>query len=168
MRALRYYGAEDMRLEHDVPEPVCDAHQVKIRPSFCGICGSDLHFYCMPDVLPFKDTPHPITGEIWPVTLGHEFSGDIVEVGAKVHKGLEVGDRVAVQPTICCKQCVSCKDGFTNCCDSFGFVGIMGWGGGLSDRVCVDAQFVFKLPEKITSEVGGKIFGKLTSGREGY
>jgi len=82
MRALRYYGAEDMRLEHDVPEPVCDAHQVKIRPSFCGICGSDLHFYCIPDALPFKDTPHPITGETWPVTLGHEFSGDIVEVGA--------------------------------------------------------------------------------------
>ncbi|KAI4650048.1 uncharacterized protein J4E78_008330 [Alternaria triticimaculans] len=38
----------------------------------------------------------------------------------------------------------------------------MGWGGGLSDRVCLDAQFVFKLPEKITSEIGGKTVGKLT------
>ncbi|KAF2850054.1 hypothetical protein T440DRAFT_499292 [Plenodomus tracheiphilus IPT5] len=157
MRALRYYGAKDIRLEHDIPEPICDAHQVKIRPSFCGICGSDLHLYCTADVLPFKDTPHPITGETWPVTLGHEFSGDIVEVGAQVRKDLQVGDRVAVQPTICCKQCVSCKEGFTNCCDSFGFIGIMGWGGGLSDRVCVDAQFVFKLPETIPSDIGALV-----------
>jgi threonine dehydrogenase-like Zn-dependent dehydrogenase len=156
MRAVRYYDAKDIRLEHDHPEPTCAAHQVKIRPSFCGICGSDLHLYCTPNALPFKDIPHAITGETWPVTLGHEFSGDIVEVGTQVRKDLQVGDRVAVQPTICCKQCMSCKEGFTNCCDSFGFVGMMGWGGGLSDRVCVDAQFVFKLPETVTSEVGGK------------
>lgn len=83
MRALRYYGPGDIRLEHDVPEPVCDAHQVKIRPTFCGICGSDLHAYHSPDVPPFEDTPNPITGETWPITLGHKFSGDVVEIGAQ-------------------------------------------------------------------------------------
>jgi threonine dehydrogenase-like Zn-dependent dehydrogenase len=166
MRALRYYGAKDIRLEHDIPEPICEAHQVKIRPSFCGICGSDLHLYCTANALPFQDTPHPITGETWPVTLGHEFSGDIVEVGAQVRGDLQVGDRVAVQPTICCKQCVSCKEGFTNCCDSFGFIGIMGWGGGLSDRVCVDAQFVFKLPDTVPSDIGGKRVQECISWKE--
>jgi hypothetical protein len=168
MRALRYYGPGDIRLEHDVPEPVCDAHQVKIRPNFCGICGSDLHAYHSPDALPFKDTPHPITGETWPITLGHEFSGDVVEIGARaqVPNGLQVGDRVAVQPTICCNQCIPCKEGLTNCCDSFGFVGLMGWGGGLSDYVCVDARFVFKLPETIPSDIGGKELRKHRSYEE--
>ncbi|KAI4869755.1 GroES-like protein [Hypoxylon rubiginosum] len=159
MRAIRYYGPGDIRLEHDVPEPICDAHQVKIRPTFCGICGSDLHVYQSPDALPFKDVAHPITGETWPVTLGHEFSGDVVEIGARAQtlEGLQVGDRVAVQPTICCDQCIPCKEGFTNCCDSFGFVGFMGWGGGLSDYVCVDARFVFKLPETIPADIGALV-----------
>ena len=156
MRALRYFGPRDIRLEHDLKEPECQVHQVKIRPSFAGICGSDLHAYHSPEVIPFKDTPHPITGETWPITLGHEFSGDIVEVGSEVRNALQVGDRVAVQPTICCYQCTPCKEGLLNCCSSFGFVGLMGWGGGWSDYVCVDARFAFKLPETIPSDIAGE------------
>ncbi|KAI1775428.1 chaperonin 10-like protein [Hypoxylon cercidicola] len=105
MRALRYHEPHDLRLEHDVLKPKCLPHQIKVKPSFCGICGSDLHAYLVPTVIPFKDRPHPVTGETWPVTFGHEFSGDIVEVGSEVQSGLQVGDRVAVQPTICCNQC---------------------------------------------------------------
>ncbi|KAF3018991.1 hypothetical protein E8E14_012691 [Neopestalotiopsis sp. 37M] len=158
MRALRYYGPGDIRLESDVPEPKCQAHQVKIRPSFCGICGSDLHAYYSPNAIPFKDTPHPITGEKWPVTLGHEFSGEIVEVGSDVPGDIfRQGDRVAVQPTIHCGECLSCKEGLTNCCACLGFVGLMGWGGGLSDYVCVDAKFAFKLPDSVPLEVGALV-----------
>ncbi|KAK9424802.1 hypothetical protein SUNI508_13455 [Seiridium unicorne] len=157
MRALRYYGPRDLRLEHDIREPECLPHQVKIRPSFCGICGSDLHAYLSEQAIPLKDTPHPITGETWPVTLGHEFSGDIVHVGSEVQNGLAVGDRAAVQPTICCGKCPSCKQGSTNCCDLFGFIGITGWGGGLSDYVCVDARFVHKLPDSVPYDVGALI-----------
>lgn len=156
MRALRYHGPKDIRVEHDVPEPECLAHQIKVRPSFCGICGTDIHVYHSPAAIPFKDAPHPITGETWPITLGHEFSGDIVEVGSEV-KGLQVGDRVAVQPTICCDKCPPCKQGFTNCCNSFGFIGLTGWGGGLSDFMCVDARFAFKLPDTIPSDIGALI-----------
>ena len=156
MRALRYHGPGDIRLEHDIQEPECQPHQVKIWPSFCGICGSDLFAYHSPIPIPLKDTPHPITGETWPVTLGHEFSGEVVEVGAEVRNGLQVGDRVAVQPTICCDKCTPCKEGLMNCCDYFGFVGLMGWGGGLSDYVSVDARFAFKLPDTIPLDVGGE------------
>ena len=156
MRALRYHGPGDIRLDSGVPEPECHAHQVKVRPAFCGICGSDLHAYYSGEFLPFKDTPHPLTGETWPVTLGHEFSGDVVEVGSEVRNGLQIGDRVTVQPTINCDQCTPCREGFTNCCVSFGFVGLMGWGGGLSDYVCVDARYAFKLPETIPSDIGGE------------
>ncbi|KAI4859858.1 GroES-like protein [Hypoxylon rubiginosum] len=157
MRALRYYGPHDLRLEHDVPEPKCLPHQVKVRPSFCGICGSDLHAYLLPTVIPFKDTPHPVTGETWPVTFGHEFSGDVVEVGSEVQGELRVGDRVAVQPTICCNRCPPCKEGYTNCCNSLGFVGLTGWGGGMSDFVSVDAKFAFKLPDNVPSDIGAMV-----------
>lgn len=156
MRALRYYGPKDLRLEYDVKEPDCLPHQVKIQPSFCGLCGSDLHAYLSPKAIPYKDTAHPLTEESWPITLGHEFSGEIVQIGSEVQNGLVAGDRVAVQPTICCGKCLSCKQGLSNCCDSFGFIGLMGWGGGLSDYVCVDARFVFRLPESIPSDIGGE------------
>lgn len=91
------------------------------------------------------------------MTLGHEFSGEVVEIGSDIpENGLRVGDRVAVQPTIRCGKCIPCLEGNTNCCGSMGFVGLMGWGGGLSDYVCVDAKFAFKLPDSISTEVGGE------------
>ncbi|KAI1117861.1 GroES-like protein [Nemania sp. NC0429] len=157
MRALRYHGPYDVRLEYDTPEPECLPHQVKIRPAFCGICGSDLAAYTSPESLPFKDKPHPLTGETWPITLGHEFSGEIEELGSQVQAGLKPGDRVVVQPTICCNQCTPCKEGATNCCYNFGFIGLMGWGGGLSDFACIDARFVFKLPDTIPLEIGALV-----------
>lgn len=70
-------------------------------------------------------TPHPITGEKAPITLGHEFSGVIEEVGKDVHD-VEVGQRVVVQPIIYDGTCGACRDGFINCCDKNGFVGLSG------------------------------------------
>ncbi|KAI0187807.1 GroES-like protein [Astrocystis sublimbata] len=157
MRALRYYGPYDVRLEHNIPEPECLPHQIKIKPSWCGICGSDLHAYMSPTSVPFKDTPHPVTGETWPVTLGHEFSGDVVEVGSQAVGSLRVGDRVTVQPTLCCDRCVPCRDGSVNLCTSFGVIGLMGGGGGLSDFVTVDSRFAFKLPDNVPSDLGALV-----------
>ncbi len=68
-------------------------------------------------------TPHPITKENVPLTLGHEFGGTIEEVGEDVH-GIKVGSRVAVQPIIYDGTCNACKEGYINCCDNNGFVGL--------------------------------------------
>lgn len=65
------------------------------------------------------------------MTLGHEFSGVIDQVGKGV-EGLKEGDKVAVQPTIHDEECIACKKGLTNCCEKFGFIGLSGWGGGMS------------------------------------
>lgn len=94
-----------------------------------------------------------------PVTIGHEFSGEVVEIGSKASNpsGLKVGDKVAVQPTVACFGCGPCKDGYINCCDHAGFVGLSGGGGGMSDYVCVDEQFVFKLPDHIELDVGALV-----------
>ncbi len=70
-------------------------------------------------------TPHPITNEKVPLTLGHEFSGVIEEVGDDVHD-IKVGARVTIQPIIYDGTCGACRQGYINCCDSNGFVGLSG------------------------------------------
>lgn len=83
-------------------------------------------------------TPHPITNETVPLTIGHEFSGIIEELGQGVSEKYTFGQRVVVQPIIYCGQCGSCQDGIPNCCDKNGFVGLSGWGGGLVGVPCFD------------------------------
>lgn len=85
---------------------------------------TDLHEYLGgASIIP--TTPHPITNEKAPLTLGHEFSGVIEEVGEGVHD-ITVGARVTIQPIIYDGTCGSCKDGYINCCDKNGFVGLSG------------------------------------------
>ncbi len=70
-------------------------------------------------------TPHPLTGESLPLTLGHEFSGLVEEVGEDVDN-IQIGARVVVQPIIYDGTCGACKEGLINCCYSGGFVGLSG------------------------------------------
>ena len=69
MKAAVLRGAKDIRTE-TVPDPVCAPHGVIVKVNSCGVCGSDLHWY--------KEDGHEGT------IFGHEFSGDIVEVGKNV------------------------------------------------------------------------------------
>lgn len=85
---------------------------------------SDLHEYLgganiMPTI------PHPITNEKVPLTLGHEFSGVVEEVGKDVHD-IKVGAKVTIQPIIYDGTCGACRQGYINCCDNNGFVGLSG------------------------------------------
>jgi threonine dehydrogenase-like Zn-dependent dehydrogenase len=101
--------------------------------------------------------PHPVTGETAPCGFGHEFSGTVVEVGSKASGSFSKGDKVAVQPTLCCFECPPCQSDYLNCCDKAGFVGLSGGGGGLSDAVCIDSKFVHKLPSNIDLDVGALV-----------
>ncbi|KAG5657827.1 hypothetical protein KAF25_007860 [Fusarium avenaceum] len=154
MRAARYYGIEDIRVEQ-VPQPTVRPGQVKIAPAFVGICGTDLHeFLGGPNFCP--TTPHPITKERIPVTLGHEFSGVISEIGPDV-KGFEVGQPCVVQPTLFCGHCAACDSHAENVCHTGGFVGLSGGGGGLSEAVCCNATHVFPLPKNVPLEIGALV-----------
>jgi hypothetical protein len=115
---------------------------------------SDLHEYLGGANL-IPTTPHPITGEKVPITLGHEFSGVVEEVGEGV-SDMKRGDRVVVQPIIYDGTCAACKEGFINCCDKNGFVGLSGWGGGLAEHIVVPRASVFAIPETVSLEVGGE------------
>ncbi|KAJ0414912.1 chaperonin 10-like protein [Aspergillus carlsbadensis] len=154
MRAARFHGRGDVRIDQ-IEEPVCGEGQVKIRPAFVGICGSDLHEYLAgPIVIPTK--PHALTGSQLPVTLGHEFSGTIEEVGSGV-SGLKVGDRVAVRPNLSDGDCPSCVFGRPNCCRNLGFIGFSSNAGGLSDHVAVPAKHAILLPEGFPLDLGALV-----------
>jgi threonine dehydrogenase-like Zn-dependent dehydrogenase len=84
----------------------------------------DLHEYTSGPVLVPK-SEHPITGEKSPVTMGHEFSGIIEEVGEGVTQ-FSPGQRAVVRPTIYDETCAACTQGSRHCCKNIGFIGLSG------------------------------------------
>jgi (R,R)-butanediol dehydrogenase/meso-butanediol dehydrogenase/diacetyl reductase len=147
MRAARYYGSDDVRIE-DVSEPAAGDGEVKIEVAYAGICGTDIHEY-VAGPINTPEEPHPVTGETVPITLGHELSGTVREVGAGV-EGLAAGDRVAVNPTLPCMDCRYCHEGKHNVCRDLGFIGLSGNGGGLAEYVTVPARNAVPLPEGVS------------------
>lgn len=101
-------------------------------------------------------TPHPMTGEQVPLTFGHEFSAIVEEVGEDVPEGFKVGDRVCVEPIIWDGTCVSCRNGVHNACDKGGFVGLSGWGGGLSEHCVIPWTSLYHIPDNVSMECGGE------------
>ena len=104
MKALRYYGARDVRYEAmDDPTPQSDRDAI-IRVTACSICGSDLHIY----------HGHGFSEDIG-FCVGHEAVGEVVEVGRGVHR-LKVGDKVMIPAAVGCGACRSCLAGnVANC-----------------------------------------------------
>ncbi|MFM0493834.1 glutathione-dependent formaldehyde dehydrogenase [Paraburkholderia caledonica] len=105
MKALRWHGKKDIRCD-TVPDPKIEhPRDAIIKVSSCAICGSDLHLY--DGFMPGMES-----GDI----MGHEFMGEVVEVG-KENSALKVGDRVVVPFTIICGECDQCKRGNFSVCE---------------------------------------------------
>ncbi|MBW2638186.1 MAG: alcohol dehydrogenase catalytic domain-containing protein, partial [Deltaproteobacteria bacterium] len=151
MKAAVWYGKEDIRIEN-IPEPSVGAGQVKIRIEACGICGSDLHEYASgPFIIPAR--PHPLTGrEGGPIILGHEFSGEVAEVGEGVTK-VQPGDRVTVNPLIYCGECHYCRKGNHLLCSKLATVGFA-WDGAFAEYGVFPEYSILKLPDSVTYEMG--------------
>jgi (R,R)-butanediol dehydrogenase/meso-butanediol dehydrogenase/diacetyl reductase len=154
MRAAVFHGRADLRLE-DVPEPRVGAGEVKLRVLYNGICGSDLHeVYDGP--LTTRTTPHPLTGIQNPVILGHELSGEVIEIGAGI-EDLEIGDRVAVEPVETCGKCMYCTSGQYNHCGLLAFHGYNRGSGGLAQFSVVKRSMAHKLPTTLSGQQGALI-----------
>ncbi|MGI5131250.1 alcohol dehydrogenase catalytic domain-containing protein [Pseudonocardia sp. CA-107938] len=143
-RAVRWFGPKDLRLETvHLPHP--GAGEVLVRVAWCGVCGSDLHEIADgPHAIPV-DRPHPLSGAVAPLTLGHEFAGEVAATGPGV-ADLPVGAPVAVEPNYRCGRCRACREGRTEVCAAFGFAGLMG-DGGMAEYALLPAYMVHRLPD---------------------
>jgi L-iditol 2-dehydrogenase len=119
-----------------VPQPAPD--EVVIRVAACGICGSDVHWFC---------------GQVAPpaVCPGHEFAGEVVGCGAAV-AGIAPGDRVAAEPMVVCGRCAYCRSARPQLCRSLRIIGVHR-PGGFAEYVAVPAAAVFPLPPDLDSAV---------------
>jgi len=140
MKAARLYGIQDIRVE-DVEAPSSiQPDDVKLKVLAAGICGSDLHNYK--------------TGQWFarlPVTPGHEFCAEVVEVGEKVTR-FQPGDWVAADSRANCGECDFCKSGRGNLCRSMGFVGEV-CEGGFAEMTILPEKRLLALPKSIPPEL---------------
>jgi 2-desacetyl-2-hydroxyethyl bacteriochlorophyllide A dehydrogenase len=114
----------------DLAPPVAGPGDVVVAVHACGICGSDLHYYCGAAKPPL-------------VAMGHEICGRVEEPGAS---GLAVGAAVVVEPILSCGRCDRCRAGEPNLCPRVRILGNRA-PGGLAERVVVPADIVYDVPE---------------------
>lgn len=142
MRALVVKGVADLSVEEiDVPEYKDDEVLIKVKA--CGICGSDI--------------PRALDGKVhsFPIVLGHEFSGDVVEIGNNV-KNVKVGDKVTAAPLLPCGKCKFCKLGKPALCQNYSFLGSR-QNGAMAEYVAVKAENIIKLSEEVDYFSGAMI-----------
>ena len=147
MRAVRYYGQNDIRVE-DIDAPKAGPGEVLIDIAWCGICGTDLHEYLDgPIFCPKPGHPHPITGQEPPVTLGHEFSGVVAALGEGVDD-IEVGQHVVVEPYVLPDDVDPTQPGPYNLHPDVNFTGLAE-NGGLAEQVAVQRRWVHPISNDV-------------------
>lgn len=129
---------------NEVSVPEITADQVLVKIMKIGVCGSDIHVY---------HGKHPFTS--YPVTQGHEVSGEIVKLGENV-TGFTVGQKVTIQPQVVCGKCYPCRHGKYNLCEELKVMGFQTTGTA-SEFFAVDAKKVTALPEEMSYDEGAMI-----------
>lgn len=129
----------------EVPDPKPRERQVVVKVGACGICGTDLHIADGH----FPPTPYPIVP-------GHEFAGEIVELGADVPGEWKVGDRVAVDPSLFCGYCGPCRAGHGNLCANWNATGDT-VDGAFAEFVAVPSANCYRMPDSMTWEQGALV-----------
>jgi len=122
-----------------VRDPTPSARQVVVEVEAVGICGTDLHIL---------DGEFQLTS--YPIIPGHEFAGTVVAVGSEV-TALAAGDRVAVDPSLCCGDCRFCAAGRGNLCERWNAIGIT-TPGACAQYTAVPAVNCHLLPEQVSLE----------------
>ena len=132
------------------PLPVLSpgSNDVIVQIKQTGICGSDVHYYNHGSIGKFVVKS--------PMVLGHESSGMVVAVGTTC-KTLQVGDRVALEPGVPCRQCTACKDGKYNICEGMAFAATPPFDGTLCKYYKLAEDFCYKFPDHVSFEEGALV-----------
>lgn len=140
MKASRFLGNKTFAVA-DLPTPHAGPGELVLRNQVCGVCGTDVHIY---HGEPGSADVNP------PVVLGHEYSGEVVEVGKGV-TGFAVGDHVTVDPNIYCGHCAYCQNGKKQLCPSMEAIGVTR-DGGFAQYSLIPASQAFKLEPTVPWE----------------
>ncbi len=144
MKAAVMKGIRDIRIE-DISKPSFGDNEALVRVKAVGICGSDVHYY-----LEGRIGDQVVRGDH---ILGHEASGEVVEVGKNVKK-VKPGMRVAIEPGIPCKQCEYCKSGRYNICPDVKFLGTPPVQGAYKEYLAYPEDFLYPIPDSMSFEEG--------------
>ncbi len=128
----------------ETPVPEIGEKEVLVKIMRIGVCGSDIHVY---------HGKHPFTS--YPVTQGHEVSGEIVKIGGSV-ENLREGQKVTIEPQVYCGKCHPCRHGKYNLCEELKVMGFQTTGTA-SEYFAVDASKVTLLPEDMSYDEGAMI-----------
>jgi L-iditol 2-dehydrogenase len=140
MNAVRLYAPGDVRCV-EIEEPRIEQdNDVIVKVKSCGVCGSDI-----PRVM-VKGTYS------YPITIGHEFSGQVHAVGKEV-QNIEEGDRVTVMPLVPCLRCEYCQIGRYVLCDDYQYYGSR-LDGAMAEYIRVSARNVLRLPTQVDYDAG--------------
>ncbi len=156
MRAVRFHGAKDIRVE-DVAEPSGQLapDDVLIAPAVTGICGTDLHEYIAGPIVTPKE-PHVFTGASNPQILGHEFSARVLAVGGAVSH-VKAGDRISIQPLLSPRNDYYGKRGLYHLSPKMGCVGLSWAWGGMAEKAVVKDYNAQPVPDGITDDQAAMI-----------
>jgi 2-desacetyl-2-hydroxyethyl bacteriochlorophyllide A dehydrogenase len=142
MQAAFIAGKDKIEVrECEVPSP--GPGEVILRTRACGICGSDLHFYH--GVFPANPNISP----------GHEFAGEVVELGEGVRE-FDAGQSVVIEPIRRCQECAFCRTGQYHLCPKHILLGTFA-PGGLAEYVSVPAYTLYPLPDALDFELGALV-----------
>ena len=127
----------------DVPVPTCGPGELLLRVKRAGVCGTDLHIVEWDRWSQGRLKP--------PVTLGHEFVGEVIERGAGVTQ-FELGDHVSCESHIVCQHCTACRTGNAHVCPNTRILGV-DVNGGFAEMVTVPAANAWRAPANVPIEV---------------
>lgn len=144
MQGAVYHGPRDVRVE-SVPEPgVPGTHEVRLGVLRAALCGTDVAEYTDgPTMIPLTRR-HPASGHFGPMIIGHEFVGQVEQIGSAV-EGIAVGDRVVPGAGMWCGSCAWCRAGRTNLCADYYTLGLNA-DGGLTERINVPDRMCCAVP----------------------
>lgn len=147
MKAIRLARPTDRSFVlEDVPVPVPRAGEALVKVKAAGICGTDRHLWHWDESIRDGLTP--------PFTPGHEFCGEIVEIGAgSAANGWKTGDYVSCEMHLVCRRCIACRTGMAHLCANHRVVGLHR-DGTFAEYVALPLTNLVKLPPEISPRVG--------------
>ena len=141
MKAVMYLGKGKVGV-CDIEKPVCPPDEVMVKIEYCALCATDVHL-----------VTNGLFGVTDPLTLGHEMSGTVVEVGPEVPEGLfQVGDKVTANPVPSCGVCPQCRKGLPQHCEKAAFNPANRPMNAMAEYRSYPVQQLFKVPQDIPFE----------------